>query len=104
MSREEKFVIKCPYCNTEYLPGEIYIPKNFIGQPKDVSRTIDGKIDVAYGLNYDLTESYTCDKCNNTFKIMAKVNFTTEKDVKRSYDDEYVTNLYSSDRLVLKED
>ena len=96
-------IIKCPYCETEYLPGEIYIPNNLVGQPKDISRTIEGKIDTAYGINPDYIEFYTCDKCNNTFKVNCKLTFHTSKDVKKNIDDEYRTNIYSADRLILKE-
>lgn len=31
-------VIRCPQCGAEYLPGEIYLPKYFLGQPKNVSK------------------------------------------------------------------
>lgn len=36
--------IKCPFCDTEYLPGEIYLPKHFLGQPIDIERDIAGNI------------------------------------------------------------
>ena len=36
--------INCPYCNIEYLPGEIFIPNYIIGQPKEIERDEDGNI------------------------------------------------------------
>lgn len=66
---KKDIVIKCPYCNYEYLPGEIYLPKYFLGQPKDIERTIDGKIDIELGLPQDLSEHYICDKCNKPFTV-----------------------------------
>ena len=32
----KKNSIKCPHCGREYLPGEIFMPKSFLGQPKNV--------------------------------------------------------------------
>ena len=29
-------VIKCPYCNAEYLPSEIIFPKEFFGTPSEI--------------------------------------------------------------------
>ena len=59
---EESIVIKCPNCGVEYLPGEIYIPNNLVGQPKDIERTIDGKIDVYSGIPQNLTETFECEE------------------------------------------
>lgn len=96
-------IIKCPNCEYEYLPGEIYLPEQFLGKPKNVERTIEGKIDVNYGTNMDLEETYTCDKCGKTFKVSANVNFNTKLDIFRNFDDDFSTKLYNN-RLHLSED
>ena len=96
-------IIKCPSCDYEYLPGEIYLPEQFLGKPKNVERTIEGRIDTNYGTDMNLKEIYTCDKCGKAFKVSANVSFTTEVDVTRNFDDDFITDLYK-DRIVLKED
>lgn len=75
----KKQIIHCPYCNAEYLPGEIFIPKHFLGQPTYVDRDYTGKIVEAEGLEQCLVEEYTCDKCNSTFRVKATINYLTEQ-------------------------
>ena len=70
--------IICPKCGCQYLPGEIYLPNQFLGQPKIIERDIYGKIMDDYGGTMDLNETYTCDKCNAIFSIRAKVQFETK--------------------------
>lgn len=84
-------IIKCPKCGREYLAGEIFIPKYFVGQPKDVIKGFEGNILTYEGEDMDLTEEYICDGCNTKFLIKAQVNFKTElaKDV--FDDEEYVS-------------
>ena len=70
--------IICPRCGRQYLPGEIYVPNAFVGQPKFVERDVYGKILDSYNGNMCLKETYTCDKCDTTFTIKATVKFDTE--------------------------
>ena len=51
--------IQCPYCNTEYLPVEIFNPKSFFGKPECIIRE-SGKIEDIVGSSMDLKESYIC--------------------------------------------
>lgn len=73
--------IVCPYCGQNYLPGEIYIPDCFVGRPTYVEKDCYGKIlyTDSHKSEMDLKETYTCDKCNKTFKVSAVVQFRTEK-------------------------
>lgn len=75
MIDNKDIVIKCPSCGYEYLPGEIYLPRHFLGQPKEIERTIEGKIDVEFGLPQDLTERFVCDKCLKPFCVKANLSF-----------------------------
>lgn len=99
---EESIVIKCPNCGVEYLPGEIYIPNNLVGQPKDIERTIDGKIDVYSGIPQNLTETFECDHCGKPLKVTASLSFSTEIDEEKDFDSDYSVPLYA-DRLTLDE-
>lgn len=74
----KKTIIKCPKCGREYLPGEIYLPKDFLGCPSDVIKDEDGKILFQVNGEMNLTETYTCDNCNTPFLINASVSFKTE--------------------------
>ena len=95
--------IKCPYCAYEYLPGEIYIPKYFVGQPKEVERLVDGKVDVEFGIPQDLTEHYVCDHCNRPFTVEATITYNVTKDADRDFSEDYTTSLFS-DRIMLTEE
>lgn len=79
----EKYqVIKCPFCEAEYLPGEIFMPNYFLGVPKEVERDFTGKLLYFDGLEQDLKETYTCEYCNNRFDVYAKINYRTEESQK----------------------
>lgn len=69
--------IECPCCGAQYAPGEVYIPKVFIGNPEYVKRNVEGKIDCVAGQDMDLIESYTCDYCKKSFKVTADISFQT---------------------------
>lgn len=72
--------IKCPHCNYQYLPGEIFNPKAFLGQPIKIVRNVNGEILGHEGTNSELAESYNCDNCKKDFNVIAKITFTTESD------------------------
>lgn len=75
----EKY-IRCPACGCEYTTGEIFLPKHFVGQHKNVSRDYTGRIVELYGgVDQNLTEVYTCDKCGITFSVEADINYKTEQ-------------------------
>jgi len=94
-------VITCPHCGYEYLPAEIYIPDSFFGKPYEIDREgVSGKIDYFFGSSMDLDERYTCDKCNQPFRVTAKVQFTTEG---IDFRKEYTTKLRKQS-LFLNED
>ena len=72
-------VIRCPYCDAEYLPGEIFIPKYFLGEPRDVERDYSGKLLYYDGLEQDLKETYTCDYCKESFDVTAKIVYKVDE-------------------------
>ena len=75
MNTKRNELIICPKCHREYLPAEIFIPKAFFGNPNDIIRDVYGEILEFSGTGMDLNESYTCDTCNTTFNVTAKINF-----------------------------
>lgn len=86
-------IIKCPACGAEYLPGEIFLPKHFLGQPKEVIKDLYGKIKaVAGGIEQDLEESYVCDKCDSEFVVIPTIKYKTELIFKRKKTD-YIQKL-----------
>jgi ribosomal protein L37AE/L43A len=96
-------IIKCPNCDTQYLPGEIYLPEHFLGQPKDVERDITGKIVWQEGIEQNLVEIFTCEKCGKTFTVTANISYSTSIDKRKDMDEVYTSKKYG-DRLFLKED
>lgn len=89
----KKNAIRCPHCGREYLPGEIYVPNAFVGQPTSIIKHPKQGTVLAYvGEDMDTVETYTCDNCNTTFKVDAVVTFKVEE-VKDLFD----TNDYVSE-------
>ena len=78
MKRE---IIRCPYCGAEYLPGEIFLPKHFLGQPKNVEKDFQGKILYNEGLEQDTIETYTCDYCKSIFEVKADIRYKVEEKI-----------------------
>lgn len=91
-------VIRCPYCGSEYLPGEIFVPGSLIGQPSEVIRDSFGKIIYE---DYDseanepaLVEHFTCENCEKPFIIEASVTYRTKEELpENDFSTEYVNLL-----------
>lgn len=83
--------IKCPRCDREYLPAEIFYPKHFFGKPKDIVRDYSGKILSFTGDFMDPSENYICDGCGAAFKVFARVNFDASIDEARDFNCDYTT-------------
>ena len=99
MKYQKNKVIKCPHCGYEYLPAEIYMPNAFLGKPKDINKEhMTGKILDYMGNSMNLVETYICDNCDTEFKVIANVNFNTQK-----LNDAKYTTRYKKERLFLKE-
>ena len=94
--------IECPVCGYEYLPAEIFMPMHFFGKPEFIQRDHDGKLLTYENSSIDLFETYTCDKCNHTFRVAAKIGFSTEEDKLENFDEEYSTSIQKSN-LFLEE-
>lgn len=90
-SNEIKQTIKCPYCDIEYLPSEIFYPKYFLGQEKDIERDTLGQILYYDGIDADHTETYICDNCNKQFKVEADIKFTAIPDNQNNLNEDYIT-------------
>lgn len=94
MTEQRDFqVIKCPKCGYEYLPGELFVGNAFIGRPKDISRTFDGKILYFDGNTMDTDETFICERCNAPLKLHADVTFRVNVDTKRDFSDDYTSQL-----------
>lgn len=86
-----KQTIKCPYCNTEYLPSEIFYPEYFLGQERNIERDTLGSIIYYEGKDADHTENFTCNYCNKPFTVTAEIKFNTIQNKYRDMDDDYQT-------------
>lgn len=90
-NNELKQTIKCPYCDTEYLPSEIFNPKYFLGQEHDVERDTLGQIIYYEGLDADRCETFICERCDKQFKVEAEIKFTAKEDNKNNVNGNYFT-------------
>ena len=101
--KDKVVTIKCPYCNCEYLPSEIFVPQALVGHPKHIEKDIHGKILNSYGTMWDPIEYYTCDKCNTRFRIKADVKFNTSIDHKRNFNENFVLNIKKNSLFLSEE-
>lgn len=82
-----KFIC-CPNCNYQYLPGEIFNPNYFLGQPKNIIRNNIGEILGYEGIQMDVNEHFICEHCATEFNVVAKINFCVqETDVPKTHEE-----------------
>ena len=90
-------LVKCPHCGAEYLPGEIYMPGDLIGQPTDVVRDSLGKIiyeDYLENKEPSLEERFTCEYCDKPFIIEAVITYKTKEEApEKDFSSPYVSLL-----------
>ena len=84
-------IIECPKCKYEYLPAEIFVPKYYFGVPTNIQRDESGKLTSYDGTSVDLFEKYTCDNCDTEFRIVSKLQLTTELEFPGCFDEIYET-------------
>lgn len=77
-----EYKIKCPHCQAEYLPAEIFLPNSLLGKPREIEKDANGQIIQYLGTNMDPIESYRCDFCNRKFNVEMSVKFFTNSKVK----------------------
>ena len=94
--------IICPKCGTQYLPGEIYLPESFLGQPNQIIKNCYGEILDYYGGSMNLSETYQCDKCDTVFSVKATVQFNTSVKDELNIKTPYKTK-FSKEKLILPE-
>lgn len=86
-------IIECPKCGYEYLPAEIFVPKYYFGKPENIQRDENGRLLSYEGTSVDLFEKYKCDCCNSEFRIVSKLQLTTELAFPGSFSEEYVSKI-----------
>ena len=95
--------IVCPVCGEVYMPSEVYIPKDFFGNPGDIIRTTSGKIDFFTGTDMDLEEEFICENCGTPLKISAKLSFNVEADSLLNFNKDHETKVEIPKKLELEE-
>lgn len=95
----EDIIIKCPKCEAEYFPAELYYRDDLLGHPKNIEKTQLGKILFSNGTHPEYTTTYICDCCGATIKVSADIKYTTSI-VERNVD-EYITK--RDKKLILEE-
>lgn len=90
MNAKTPYAIKCPHCGAEYMPAEIFYPKEFFGFP-DVEKDESGRILHVCGEPMSLESEYSCDYCGKRFVAKASVSFSSESS---EFDEEYGTPIY----------
>ena len=80
--------IKCPHCNAEYLPEEIFYPDSVFNNNVKAVRDEEYKLIVVEGDSFNLEEEFECEYCGCKFKVTGKVDFKTEKIEENDFDEE----------------
>lgn len=86
-------LIECPRCKYEYLPAEIFIPKYYFGVPENIQRDENGKILSYEGTSVDVFEMYNCDNCKVDFRVVSKLQLTTELTFPGNFNEDYITKI-----------
>ena len=89
----KKNAIRCPHCGREYLPGEIFYPKDFLGQPKNVINDHEGNVIDYEGSDMNLKETFVCESCNTNFEVDATITFKTGLVRDLFADDDFVSKI-----------
>lgn len=74
--------IKCPHCGAEYLPAEIFMPGQLLGQTKNVIKDPLGKIlyvDYKEDEEPEMTATFCCEHCDREFVAVAKLVVEAEE-------------------------
>ena len=70
--------IRCPHCNAEYIPEEIFYPNSVFNKNIKVIRDEVGKIVLIEGeYSFDLNESFECECCGEVFSVLGEAKFST---------------------------
>ncbi len=90
----KNLVIKCPKCGYEYLPAEIFFPDTLLGEPSNIIRDEEGKVEFFEGNSMNLKEEFVCYNCDCTFIVEAKVSFNTKINSKViDFNEDYITTI-----------
>lgn len=101
MKKNQNLYIKCPACNAEYLPEEIFV--SLLDNNTNIEKTEDTHEIINSNYSGQFQESYICNYCNTKFEVIAKLNFNSFIDEKFNFNELYSTTLNKS-TILLKED
>lgn len=96
-------VVKCPVCGQEYLPSEIFLPNDFFGKQKDITRNASGEIEFYLGDDSNYDEEFICESCLSKLKIHANLSFNVTVDNGENFDEDYTTPISKPKKLKLDE-
>lgn len=86
-------IIECPKCGHEYLPAEIFVPRGFFGTPTNIVRDENNKLVSYDGTSVDVFEKYICDTCDTEFRIVTKLQLSTELTFPGGFNEDYITKI-----------
>ena len=101
MKKSQNLYIKCPECNAEYLPEEIFV--SLLNHSYYIEKTEDTHEIMSSDYTGQVEESFICNYCNTRFKVQCKLSFTSFIDDKFNFNELYSTRLNKS-TVLLKED
>ena len=102
MAQKSKQLLVCPKCGAEYLPCEIFYPKEFFGGSPRIVKNAEGKMISPSDNTMQMSESYECDYCHCMMQVQAKIGFTVKVDVMNDFSEDYSAPI--SNKMVLDED
>ena len=76
-------VIRCPHCGMEFVPAEIFMPGDLIGEPDNVIRDALGRIiyqEYDEGNEPAQVGHYVCDECGKPFTVEPIIMYKVKKE------------------------
>ena len=96
--------LRCPVCNQEYLPSEVFYPEAVFGKQYDITKDNEGTIKFYLGDDPEYDEEFVCDSCMTKLKVHMKMAFDIEIDDNKDFEEEYETKLNKPKKIKLKEE
>lgn len=100
MKKLQNPYIKCPKCNAEYLPEEIFV--SLLNNNYYIQKTEDTHEIIDCDYTGQIEDSYICNYCDTAFKVQCKLSFNSFIDEKFNFNELYSTKLKPT--VLLKED
>ena len=101
---KDLITLRCPVCNQEYMPSEIFYPDSVFGKQYDITKDNEGNIKFYLGDDPEYDEEFVCESCGSELNVHLKMSFDVELDENKDIEEVYETKINKPKKLKLKEE